>query len=158
MKKQKTTTIITTFSWGAFLIAMLFLGIQTMPHALGQRQRVISQRVAGAPSHMEGGTWTVTNSLNTARYLHTATLLPNGMVLVAGGLDNTFNATASSELYDPANGTWTVTGNLNTARTNQTATLLPNGRVLSRGDLAVVLSRARSCTTRRSAPGRSLAA
>ena len=34
------------------------------------------------------GTWTATGSLNTARYLHTATLLPNGMVLVAGGLDS----------------------------------------------------------------------
>ena len=31
------------------------------------------------------GTWTATGSLNTARYFHTATLLPNGMMLVAGG-------------------------------------------------------------------------
>ena len=57
------------------------------------------------------------------------------MVLVAGGLDNTFNATASAELYNPANGTWTPTGSLNTARTNHTATLLPNGRVLVAGGL-----------------------
>ena len=109
---------------------------QVIPRALGQRgQRDISQRTSDAPSNLDGGTWTVTNSLNTARYLHTTTLLPNGMVLVAGGLDNTFTATASAELYNPANGTWTPTGSLNTARTNHTATLLTNGRVLVAGGL-----------------------
>jgi len=54
-------------------------------------------------------------------------------VLVAGGIDTTFNGTASAELYDPANGTWTVTGNLNTARAGHTATLLANGMTLVAG-------------------------
>jgi hypothetical protein len=72
------------------------------------------------------GSWTTTGSLNTARYDHTATLLANGMVLVAG-------SDASAELYDPANGTWTYTGSLNTARSGHTATLLPNGKVLVAG-------------------------
>jgi len=44
------------------------------------------------------GTWTATNDLNTARYLHTATFLPNGKVLVAAGQDN--SASVSAELYD----------------------------------------------------------
>jgi N-acetylneuraminic acid mutarotase len=79
------------------------------------------------------GTWTVTGSLNTARHAHTATLLSNGMVLVAGGLDSDLNALASAELYDPASETWTLTGNLNTARYIHTATLLPNGMVLVAG-------------------------
>src|SRR5436309_1831309 len=82
-------------------------------------------------------TWSFTGSLNTARFYHTATLLPNGMVLVAGGYDidlnNNHNSLASAELYDPASGTWTVTGSLNTARASHTASLLPNGNVLVAG-------------------------
>src|SRR5882724_896681 len=103
MKNQRTPTIITTFRWGAFFVIPLFLAIQVMPYVLGQRgQQGISTITfdVEAPSHRDGGTWTVTDSLNTARFLHTATLLANGMVLVAGGLDNTFNATSSAELYD----------------------------------------------------------
>ena len=79
------------------------------------------------------GTWTSTGSLDTARYAHTATLLPNGMVLVAGGVGNTNPWLASAELYDPASGIWTGTGNLNIARVFHTATLLPNGMVLVAG-------------------------
>ena len=83
-----------------------------------------------APHDPASGTWTVTGSLNTAREFHTATLLPNGMVLVAGGV-NGIDVLASAELYDPASGGWTVTGSLNTARFFHTATLLPNGMVLA---------------------------
>jgi hypothetical protein len=79
------------------------------------------------------GTWTATGSLNTAREQHTATLLPNGMVLVAGGQGSSGNLLTSAELYNPANGTWTATGSLNTARWGHTATLLPNGMVLVAG-------------------------
>jgi hypothetical protein len=68
------------------------------------------------------------------RYWHTATLLPNGLVLVTGG-NNGSDALANSELYDPAAGTWTNTGSLATARANHTATLLPNGLVLVTGGL-----------------------
>jgi hypothetical protein len=82
------------------------------------------------------GTWTFTGSLHTARAAHTATLLSNGMVLVAGGFDsNLVYPSASAELYDPASGTWTPTGSLHTARAVHTATLLPNGMVLVAGGL-----------------------
>ena len=55
----------------------------------------------------KSGTWAVTGSLHDARFQHTATLLPNGKVLVAGG-NTVFNvAIASAELYDPATGVWT---------------------------------------------------
>src|SRR5690242_14469406 len=70
-----------------------------------------------------------TGSLLTARYAHTATLLSNGKVLVAGGFGSSGDL-ASAELYDPATGTWTATGSLITARDSHTATLLSNGKVL----------------------------
>ena len=76
--------------------------------------------------------WRVTATPNTARSDHTATLLQNGMVLVAGGFANG-NPIASSELYDPASRTWTATGSLNAVRNAHTATLLPNGMVLVAG-------------------------
>ena len=83
----------------------------------------------------EVGIWTNTGYLNTERYWHTATLLPNGMVLVVGGLDNMCTVTASAELYDPNTGVWTNTGALHTGRYRHTATLLPNGMVLVVGGL-----------------------
>jgi hypothetical protein len=106
--------------------------------------------LAAAGAHVEGccvvdltsaelydptsGTWTVTGNLNTARYGHRATLLPNGTVLVEGGWGTSvFDVLASAELYDPASGTWTATGSLNTARVRHTATLLSNGMVLVAG-------------------------
>ena len=79
------------------------------------------------------GTWTATSSLAAARAGHTATLLPSGNVLVAGGGDCTGTHLSSAELYDPAAGTWTPTGSLGTARTAHTATLLPSGKVLVAG-------------------------
>ena len=75
------------------------------------------------------GTWTATGSLVTGRYGHTATLLLDGKVLVAGGI----GALTSAELYDPATGIWTTTGSLNHGRANHTATLLNNGKVLVAG-------------------------
>ena len=76
------------------------------------------------------GTWTATGSLNAGHSQHTATLLPNGKVLVAGGSNGTGNYLTSAELYDPATGTWTATGSLGAARFSHTATLLPNSKVL----------------------------
>jgi len=83
------------------------------------------------------GTWTATGGLATARGQHTATLLPNGKVLVAGGDNNIYGmglgSLASCELYDPQTGTWTLTGPLGDARSSHTATLLPNNKVLVTG-------------------------
>ena len=72
--------------------------------------------------------------MGTARVSHTATLLPSGKVLVAGGLGNGLLPLTSAEFYDPATGAWTATGSLGTARHGHTATLLPSGKVLVAGD------------------------
>jgi N-acetylneuraminic acid mutarotase len=80
-------------------------------------------------------TWSSTTSMATARLYHTATLLPNGKVLVAGayGCSTTCSADASAELYDPSSNTWSSTTSMTTARDRHTATLLPNGKVLVAG-------------------------
>lgn len=83
-----------------------------------------------------GGMAPAANSA-TARYQHTATLLLNGKVLVAGGANLSAYWIASAELYDPISDLWSVTGSLTTARTYHTATLLPNGKVLVVGGLGV---------------------
>src|SRR5436190_625278 len=81
------------------------------------------------------GTWSITGSLITARYWHTASLLQNGKVLVAAGSDegDLFTALASAELYDPDTGTWSKTASLSDPRVLHSATLLQNGKVLVAG-------------------------
>ncbi len=80
--------------------------------------------------------WTPVASLHTTREVHTATLLPNGKVLIAGGAGSNgilASAESSAELYDPAADQWTLTGSMSTPRVGATATLLPNGKVLVAG-------------------------
>jgi hypothetical protein len=75
------------------------------------------------------GTWTGEVNLVRERATHTATLLADGTVLIAGG----DSSEASAEIYDPATGTSTATGRMSTVRKNATASLLCNGTVLVAG-------------------------
>src|SRR5205814_1612831 len=71
--------------------------------------------------------------LAVPRTAHTATVLSNGKVLIAGGRDVNGDLLAAAELFDPATQTSTATSSLATARTGHTATLLADGRVLVAG-------------------------
>jgi hypothetical protein len=108
------------FLKASFVLPLLFLGV-------GGRAPIVMAQSAG--------TFTATGNMTRGRSGHTATLLADGRVLIAGGY---YDATA--ELYDPATGTFTATGNMTTTRAYNTATLLPSGRVLivgrSSGSLA----------------------
>ncbi len=79
------------------------------------------------------GTWSLTGSMDVPRYHSTATLLPNGKVLVAEGITSRTSVTATAELYDPATGTWSLTGDITTTRFWHSATLLRNGKLLIAG-------------------------
>ncbi|AUX27854.1 uncharacterized protein SOCEGT47_084520 [Sorangium cellulosum] len=79
------------------------------------------------------GTWTLTDcEMGTGRYLHTATLLDSGKVLVTGGYGKD-GYLVSAELYDPEEDTWTSVRSMHQGRDNHTATRLLNGRVLVAG-------------------------
>jgi hypothetical protein len=78
------------------------------------------------------GMFTPTGSMHTEHSQHTATLLPSGKVLVAGG--GSFGVGKFvAELFDPGTGTFSLTGSVSIPRISHTATLLPNGEVLVTG-------------------------
>jgi hypothetical protein len=106
-------------------LVLALVGLISAALMKGQIQLVSAETVALG--------WSYTGSLNTPRSSHTATLLPDGKVLVAGGANkfgDFFQSLDSPELYDPATGEWNPTGRLNVPRELHTATLLKDGKVL----------------------------
>jgi hypothetical protein len=80
--------------------------------------------------------WHEAKSMSKPRYVHSAVLLADGRVLVAGGWWYTSNSDpshAGAEIYDPTSDTWTATGPLVTPRAQFEMGLLPDGRVLAVG-------------------------
>lgn len=78
-----------------------------------------------------------TGDLIDSRFAATATVLPDGRVLIAGGVASEGSNSAAVELYDPTTGAFTRTGSLSTGRAYHTATLLKDGHVLVAGGLGV---------------------
>jgi uncharacterized repeat protein (TIGR01451 family) len=77
------------------------------------------------------GAWALASPMAAARYMHSATLLQSGKVLVVGGAsDPAGTAISSSELYDPDTGLWATAAPMSVARYNHSATLLQSGAVL----------------------------
>ena len=72
-----------------------------------------------------------TGPLHYPRYDHTATLLQDGKVLLAGGLDPAGVGIGNGEVYNPSTDSWSLTGMMSAARGNYDTTLLADGRVLA---------------------------
>jgi len=104
-----------TLSFGVAIAAIAAVGISTALRA-------------SAPS-VPANTWAVTGPMAAARAGASATLLPDGRLLVAGGLTDA-GVTASTERYSVASYGFISTPPMGEARANHTATLLPDGRVL----------------------------
>ncbi len=81
----------------------------------------------------EAGSVNSVRGMTARRAAHTATLLPNGKVLIAGGFAGDENSLASAEVFDPTTSTFSSAGNMSATRAGHTATLLPNGKVLIAG-------------------------
>ena len=152
MKSNITSnTANTARKWAGGSAALLLL--LALPHPAPAQ---------GAP----GGAFSSTGNMTTIRTVHTATLLPQRKVLVAGGFNPGVATFASAELFDPDTGVFSPTGSMATARRAPSATLLPNGTVLVAGGAVICCAVASaelytlqpSCAfdaTNRRCPGRS---
>jgi len=79
------------------------------------------------------GQWASTGTMQSVRELHAQAPLPGGKVLSIGGIDNSGNPLASSEVY--SSGKWTLTGSMAEARYMFPAIVVGGGKILVSGGL-----------------------
>jgi len=87
----------------------------------------------GTPSTSSTGSLTPASPMLEPRSGHSATLLPDGKVLIAGGMRRNQDFYKSAELYDPATGKFQATGEMSLGRVGHIAVLLRSGKVLIAG-------------------------
>jgi trimeric autotransporter adhesin len=97
---------------------------------IGSAASIASKGALSVQSSGATGSWSKAASLITGREAHTATLLRDGNVLIAGGADVHGAALASAEVYNPKTNRWASAGSMGAARLDHTATLLSTGKVL----------------------------
>ena len=102
---------------------------------LGSRSAPAQGTVSISETLFQPGTFIFTQDMGIARANHTATLLPNGKILIVGGNNGSTaqSVLQSAQLYDPMSLALNPTGSLKTPRVDHTATLLPSGKVLIAG-------------------------
>ena len=122
--------------------------------ALGSTDVTATIGSVTAPAEVDVTTdvWTAAPQMPTERVAgHTATLLPSGKLLVAGGVQSGGVGTAAADLFDPVSATWTSAAPMNVMRSSHTATLLADGRVLVVGGSTVSTSSAKGYVNNASA-------
>jgi len=139
----RRSRLITGLALAAAVVALVGVGLRLAPDSSVGHPASPSPTLQDTYSIPPGGpsTFVPTGSMATGRIGHTATRLPDGRVLIAGGSGSLGDGailsesplTATAELYDPARGVFSPTGSMVVARAHHTATSLADGQVLITG-------------------------